>query len=570
MNHYFVLKPTTIATLALCIAAMAAFGQSRPSPIVTKAGADFDKVDAAPIPNIQDAMSCVQSNAAAVAAVRPDERYLYQFRKGYCELFGAVLTGTSDGFRAAASDFTDAVFSWPLKTVPGPPSALAALISIAHLEQGRMVDAYPDLTREMESILAVSGCPATPIMSPAFCSDLLVTAKVWLGWLAYRKSDYPKAAQYFSASATSPWNSWIAGRIAQQEKRPTEAAEFYRKALDGWAANEKDPNPNVVTLLGPKPDSIAGYYELGVMDFEAGRFAAAIPRFDAVIKAAPKNSYAIFLRARSKDGLQQYTAAIDDYALAVQTARTYEDSSWNIGQAYYHRGLLLYREKDFARAESEFGNAITAAAKEIPVGDLNAWRTMAQVSGSDCGGPLDALESNALASSDQFPKAEAAALVIDCRLKKAMSLEDFLAHETRYAGVLQASKLRDLRNTIAAAYADQGVAAEDRKDPAAAIAAYRHSIEYNPVSPKAHFNLGAIYIEGKSYDLAEAEYRALVAADANDFEAQYWLGQSILAQRPAPERVAEACGFLRRAVAVADPQRKAQYTKALTAAKCQN
>ena len=151
-------------------------------------------------------MSCVQSNAAAVAAVRTEERYLFQFRKGYCELFGAVVTGTSDGFRAAAADFTDAVFSWPLKTVPGPPSALPALISIAHLEQGRMVDSYPDLAREMESILAVSGCPATPIMSPAFCSDLLATAKVWLGWLAYRKNDFAAAAQGFKASPTSGWN----------------------------------------------------------------------------------------------------------------------------------------------------------------------------------------------------------------------------------------------------------------------------------------------------------------------------------------------------------------------------
>ena len=403
MNDSFVLKPT-IATFALCIAAMAAFGQSRTSPIVTKAGLDFDKVDAAPIPTIQDAMSCVQSNAAAVAAVRTEERYLFQFRKGYCELFGAVVTGTSDGFRAAAADFTDAVFSWPLKTVPGPPSALPALISIAHLEQGRMVDSYPDLARELESILAVSGCPATPIMSPAFCSDLLATAKVWLGWLAYRKGDLAKAAQGFAVYPGDPWSLWMAGRIAQQRKQLTEASSLYQKALDGWAASEKSPNPDVVTLLGPKPDPIAVYFQLGQIDYEAGRYASAIPRFDAVIKATPKNSYAIFLRARSKDALQQYAAALDDYVLAVQTATTYTDGSWNIGQAYYYRGPPVLPAEGFHPRRVGASNALAAAPKEIPATDVTAWRAMAVVSGSDCGTSIDVLESAAQASSDQFPK----------------------------------------------------------------------------------------------------------------------------------------------------------------------
>ena len=169
---------------------------------------------------------------------------------------------------------------------------------------------------------------------------------------------------------------------------------------------------------------------------------------------------------------------------------------------------------------------------------------------------------------------EAAALVVDCRLKKASGLDDYLAIEKQYAGWLDSAKLRDLRNLIASAYADQGVAAEDRKDSEAAIAAYRRSIEWNPVNPKSRFNLGAIYIEDKRYDLAEAEYRALVDTDANDYEAQYWLAQSILAQRPAPERVADACGFLRRSRRGRRPAaakcQKAQYNKALTAAKCQN
>src|SRR5437868_13412509 len=84
--------------LAITILAMstAAFGQVRPSPVVTKAQTDFDKVDAAPIPSLSDTMACVQSSAAASAAVRPEERYLYQYRKGYCELFGATVNGAAE------------------------------------------------------------------------------------------------------------------------------------------------------------------------------------------------------------------------------------------------------------------------------------------------------------------------------------------------------------------------------------------------------------------------------------------------------------------------------------------
>ena len=114
----------------------------------------------------------------------------------------------------------------------------------------------------------------------------------------------------------------------------------------------------------------------------------------------------------------------------------------------------------------------------------------------------------------------------------------------------------------------QGVAAEDSKDPYSAVAAYRKAIEWDPRNSKARFNLGAIYIEDKHYDQAEAEYRALVEADASDYEAHYWLALSILAQHPEPWRVTEACGLLQKALAINDPGKKAQFLKAMGAAGC--
>ena len=39
-------------------------------------------------------------------------------------------------------------------------------------------------------------------------------------------------------------------------------------------------------------------------------------------------------------------------------------------------------------------------------------------------------------------------------------------------------------------------------------------------------------------------------------------------QRPAPDRAAEACRLLQRSLAISDPEKKAQFAKAITAAKC--
>src|SRR5262245_53826867 len=81
-------------------------------------------------------MACVQSNAAALPATRAEERYLVHYRKGYCELFGAILNANADGFQAAARDFTEVIATWPKKATTRPPGGLRALIAIAHLEQG--------------------------------------------------------------------------------------------------------------------------------------------------------------------------------------------------------------------------------------------------------------------------------------------------------------------------------------------------------------------------------------------------------------------------------------------------
>jgi tetratricopeptide (TPR) repeat protein len=559
-----------IAVVAL-LAAGCVPGQAQPLSLRVKAKFDFDKVDAAPIPDIATTQACVQSNAAALPVTRSDERYLVYYRKGYCELFRGLIDGASESFQDAAKDFNNAIATWPKKATTPPPGGLRALVAIAHLEQGRLADSYPDLGRELGAMVEEPGCLTTPLMARAFCTAVIETARTWLGWLAYNKNDFAEAARVLEpmthGTPVSPWALWIQGRLAQQQNHVAEAIALYEKTLAAWTASAGAAAPDVVTLLGPKLDTGAVHYQIALADYSRQKYDSAINHFDASLKAHPKNSYAIFLRARAKEALHLNGPALEDYALATQTARAENDSSWNVGQAHYSRALLLYQAKDYPGAEGEFSLALTGRLGDLGKPDVNAWKIMSAVAGSGCKSS-DALDAAMETASDKFPKAQANALVFDCRLKQASTLDQYMALAKLYEKRLNPGKLRELKALIANGYAAQGVAAEDGKDPYSAVAAYRKAIEWDPGNSKARFNLGAIYIEDKHFEQAEAEYRALVDADGNDYEAHYWLAQSILAQRPPPERVADACELLQKALAINDPAKKAQFLKAMGAANC--
>ncbi len=541
-------------------------GQS-PSAVVAKAQADFEKVDSEAIPTIVSTLACAQSNAAALPVVRPEERYLIYYRKGYCELFGAVPSGASDSFQAAARDFIDTIANWPKKAAAPPPGGLRALIAISHIEQGRMADSYPDTARDLGAVVAEPSCALTPIMSPLFCGAVIDTARTWLGWLSYQKNDFAEASRALEPFAKSnppnSWALWISARIAQQQNHLDEATVLYQKTLAAVVAAGKSANPDVVTLLGPKLDAASIQYQLALADYSRQRYDLAIGHLDAAIKGSAGNSYAVFLRARSKEALHLNVAAMGDYALAVQTARASQETSWNVGQANYYRGLLLYQAKDYARAEAEFSNALGGRLGDIPPADVTAWRSLAGLAARGCGVALDQFESAAKAASSQFPKDQASAMVFDCKMKQATTLDQYLDLEKAYSAGLDPAVLKNLRMRIADEYARQGVAAEDRKDPYAAVVAYRKAIEWNPAIPKAHFNLAAIYIEDKRYNLAEAEFRVLVDADPNDYEADYWLAESIVAQRPSMERFAAACALLQRSLSIKDLQKRADFSRTM-------
>ncbi len=259
-----------IAVIAL-LAAGCVPGHAQPLSLRVKAKFDFDKVDASPIPDLATTQACVQSNAAALPVTRSDERYLVYYRKGYCErLPEAMIDGASGQLSGQPPrTFTEAIatFGRQEATHACPPGGLRALVSIAHLELGRLADSYPDLGRDLGAVVEEPGCLTTPLMARAFCPAVIETARTWLGWLAYNKNDFKEAARVLEplthGTPVSPWALWIQGRLAQQQGRVADAVALYEKTLAVWTAAAGSPAPDVVTLLGPKLDLAAVHLSVG-------------------------------------------------------------------------------------------------------------------------------------------------------------------------------------------------------------------------------------------------------------------------------------------------------------------
>ncbi len=66
-----------------------------------------------------------------------------------------------------------------------------------------------------------------------------------------------------------------------------------------------------------------------------------------------------------------------------------------------------------------------------------------------------------------------------------------------------------------------------------AIGAYEHAIALDPVAPSAHYNIGLIYAEQKSWGQAADWFQAALRANPNDRDAATWLKKTRAAQLQA-------------------------------------
>jgi len=388
--------------------------------LVLKAQSDFDRVELSATPQVREAGACVQSQAGLLPVTAPEELALIHYRKGYCTLAGATSSNDQSGYLAAAADFDQAVDSWPLRFRNGgkkrPPepvsSGLQVLAAIARLRAGMNDPAMERAQREISAAVQTAACVST-IMPADLCRDILATGRQWLGWMALRAGNLDKAATEFSGFAASGWPAWVAGRQAFASGNYAGTVVQYNQAIQVWKPIWQVPGTTFLKALAPRPDLASALTERGGAELLAGDTKSAIATLDEAIKADPSDARAIFLRGRARELGGQKEQALGDYNLASRTAFANAKDLVS-GEAHLYRGIVLYRRRDFGRAEEEFSSALNFEIPAAIRSDAIAWRRLAAVAAGACVTALEYLAPSLAVVSPYFPKEEAQAMLASC------------------------------------------------------------------------------------------------------------------------------------------------------------
>ena len=369
------------AGLVLCPAIFAA--DKDHLAMLRDAQAAFDRVEHAAAPVLADASACVQTQAAMVSVALPGEESELHYRKGFCQLAVAAITRTPSAFSDAAAELEHSganMLGWIARRAG----------QIGEQAAWRQPDA----------------CPQS-------CEPFIPTAKLWLGWLALNSGNLDEAAGQFSARPDSGWPPYVAGLKAFQSRHYSAAAAHYRETLDIWTRAQSQANPPLALRLSPPADIPQLLTELGGAQILSGEPAAAVATLDRALQTSPPKARAYFLRALAKELAGEPEPALADYNLASRTAFA-DASDLASGEAHLYRGILLYRRKDYSRAEEEFASALNFEIPPLLRPDASAWRHLSAVASGFCGASRQYLERSLPSVSPYFPKDEARALAAGC------------------------------------------------------------------------------------------------------------------------------------------------------------
>ncbi|MBZ5728163.1 MAG: hypothetical protein LAP87_24655 [Acidobacteriia bacterium] len=404
----------------LWASALGAAADEQRLALALKAQTDLDRVELAAVPQLRDAVACVQSQASLLPIAMREELPLIHYHKGYCALLGATITHNSGEFRAAAEEFDKAVESWPARALVGArngpqetvSSGLRMLAAIARMEASGD-DAARERARQEITFATESPACFSSVMAPKFCEAVLATGRQWLGWMALGRDRLDEASRDFASAPESGWPAWVAGRKAFAGRAYRNAAGEYRRAIDTWTSARQETAPSFTARLSPPPDMAAALADLGGAQLLAGDAAAAIATLDAAIKLNQAAARAYYLRARAHELAGQAEAALADYNMASRNAFASAQDLAS-GEAHLYRGMSLFRRKDYRRAEDEFASALNFEIPAALRGDAVAWRHLAAVAGGSCRTSREYLEQSLAAVSPYFPKEEARTLSAAC------------------------------------------------------------------------------------------------------------------------------------------------------------
>jgi tetratricopeptide (TPR) repeat protein len=406
--------------LALLATPLLFASDDRQLALSLKAQSDFERVELAARPRIPDAEGCIQSQAASLAVSSPEERSLLFYRKGLCTFADAAATHDARQFLSAAADFDKAIEAWPARmrknskhTSPEPvSSAVRVFAGIARLQASTQPEAVEGARQEIVAALESPLCNSN-VMPASSCRDLLTAGEQWLGWMALRGGQLEEASRHFSTAPSSGWSAWVDGRRNFAGAQYKAAAEQYGKAIDQWKRIWEGDGPTFLQSLGPRPQYATALADWGGARMLTGDLPGAIATLDASLQAEPANAHALFLRARAKELSGQKDAALADYNMASRTAFAAAQDLAS-GEAHLYRGIVLFRRKDFARAEEEFASALNFVMTDALLPDARAWRHLSAVAAGSCGPARQSLSAALSTVSPFFPRDEARSMAAAC------------------------------------------------------------------------------------------------------------------------------------------------------------
>jgi tetratricopeptide (TPR) repeat protein len=520
--------PFAYTAIFLAAALLPVILPARERPADKAAKEAFARVEEERVPTAPDLYRCTVTQYDVIRKGN-SERAVALPRDAYCRFLLALIQSDASGLKEAPAKLEKAGGNEKNNMAP----LLNILATLARWEAGE-----PELPEAVQKLPLVN-CSHAEFVSERTCGAILNAGYIWAGWFELHNNRLARASEILGHAAASPWQQWSLGLARMNSDDWQGAVAAFNETAKAWSGHTGPAN--LTELLSPKPELSQVYAKLGYSQFMSKQLDAAIGNLDRALFAKPDDAPSLFLRGRVREELGLPKPALIDFEAAAKTG------SFPLAAA-----VVLLREGKSTEAAKAFADLPASTP------NLDGWKLLA----TGCSAPLDKLTQASETASPVFPKREAAALALDCRLKAVVTLADLVALEPE----LKRSSDAEVHEGVSNAYLKLGLAAEDRQNNAEAIAAYLHSLEWSPANTKARFNLAALYIGDQKFDQAESEYRALLASDPNDYEAQFWLAQSILVAKPDAGRKAEACGLLQRAMNVPDAARRAEITAAVAGA----
>lgn len=378
----------SIAVFLLLFAPALDAADKRHLEMLRSAEASFDKAAKSPAPVLADASACVQTQAGMLAVALPAEEQDLHYRKGFCELTVAAITGNAAAYNDAAAELDRA------------GSFLLAWVALRAARRAAQTgDATPWKLPDR--------CPET-------CEPFVGAAKLWLGLDALKRDDLDQAAKQFDYRPAAGWSYYVGALKAFRAGKYAEAVTRYRDTLTEWTRTQSMANPPLTARLAPPGDIPALLADLGGAQLLAGDPKAAIATLDQALRTPAPAARAYFLRARAKEAAGQPEPALADYNLASRAAFATAVELVS-GEAHLYRGILFYRRRDFSRAEEEFSSALNLEIPPELGADVAAWRHLSAVALGFCDTSRRLLERALPTVSPFFPKAEARAMASGCR-----------------------------------------------------------------------------------------------------------------------------------------------------------